>query len=168
MSLNVLRVTILPLTLIFLAELLILKINFSQGLQNGLYGGMVTAKIPESLQNLLTMSVLWIFALSIIKTNFAESPLKISQKNFLNFRELNVPFVATTLSTPRKLYPIIKLILKFDLLIKWYPFVPHFTQPYPVYDSELNLNSSMYTDMSPFFSNASWRVIASIICRTPG
>ena len=94
--------------------------------------------------------------------------MKISQTNFLNFRELNVLFVATTPSTPCKLNPIIKLILKFDLLMKWYPFVPHFTQPYSVDDSELNLNSSMYTDMDPFFSNTSWRVIASIICRTPG
>ena len=56
MSLNVWRVTILPLALIFLAGLLILKINFSQRLQNRLYGGMVTAKISESLQNVLTMS----------------------------------------------------------------------------------------------------------------
>ena len=114
------------------------------------------------------MCALWILALSIISAKFVDSPLTVSQMNFLNFWELNVPFVATTPSTPRRLNPTIKLILKFDLFVKRYSLAPHFAQPYSVYDSELNLNSSMYTDLNPFLSSASWRIIDSAICLTPG
>ena len=150
--------------LVFFALYLILKINFSQGLQKGLYAGIATTRIPCSFHKSLTMLAVCILALSTIRTTFELSSWKISVINFLNFLALNVWQVPTMPSTLEEENASIKLILNFKKFTYLKALLPDLLQQYSVLDSDKNLNSSIYTIWKSLLSNVAHNTACVYIC----
>ena len=162
--LKVCKVTRWPDIFSFLALDLILRINFSQGLQKGLYAGMVTMRIPCSFHKSLTMLAVCILALSTISTTFELSSWKISVTKFLNFFALNVWQVPMMPSTLEEENACVKLILNFEKFTNLKALLPDLLQQYSVLDSDKNLNLSIYTRWKSLLSNVAHNTACVYIC----
>ena len=149
----------------FLALDLILRINFSQGPQKGLYSGTVIMRIPNSFHKSLTMLAVCIRALSTYySTTFELSSLKIYVTNFLNFFALNVWMVPTMPSALEEENANIKLILNFEKFTNLKALLPYLLHQYSMLDSDKNLKSSIYTRWKSLLSNVPHKAACVYIC----